>query len=474
MLPKALLLGVLYASNAALAQVVGSAPGFASGVTGGGDATPVTPADIDELVSYLTDSEPRVILLDKTYDFSESEGIVTETGCRPSSNTCPGAGGQDAINGADWCDSSMESVEVTYDVAATNPINIAGDKSIVGVGSAGVIKGKGLRLANGITNVIIQNIHITDLNPQYIWGGDALTLAGTDMVWIDHCTVSLIGRQMLVTGYDQAGSVSITNNVFDGSTEWSASCDGTHYWTMLFLGESDRVTLQGNHIYNTSGRSPKVGGSGDVVLHAVNNYWQDNTGHAFDIAEGATVLIEGNVFESVVYPITAESASNGGAIFNVPSGSEGDCAAYLGRDCVANLLSDSGDFGSYATSSVLSAVGDGAVEAISADSVADSVTSNAGIGRLDSAASSTSSAVVVDTEETVEEEEEVATPVTSAPAEETSAPATEETTEEISSSTSGETAAKYYQCGGNGFSGPTACEEGSTCHEVNEWYSQCL
>lgn len=32
--------------------------------------------------------------------------------------------------------------------------------------------------------MIIQNIHITDLNPQYIWGGDAITIAGSDQVWI--------------------------------------------------------------------------------------------------------------------------------------------------------------------------------------------------------------------------------------------------------------------------------------------------
>ena len=25
-----------------------------------------------------------------------------------------------------------------------------------------------------------------NLNPQYVWGGDALTLDGADQVWIDH------------------------------------------------------------------------------------------------------------------------------------------------------------------------------------------------------------------------------------------------------------------------------------------------
>lgn len=81
---------------AAQAGVVGSPSGFASGVTGGGDATPAAPADIDELVSWLTDDEPRVILLDKEYNFLETEGTTTEDGCRPDSNTC-GSSGQDAL-----------------------------------------------------------------------------------------------------------------------------------------------------------------------------------------------------------------------------------------------------------------------------------------------------------------------------------------------------------------------------------------
>ena len=158
----------------AVTQVASSASGFASGVTGGGSAAPVTPANIDELVSYLTDDQPRVILLDKTYDFIGSEGTTTAQGCRPTSNTCPGNGGQDAIDEANWC-GNAPAVSVTYDNAAITPIDIKGDKSIVGVGDAGVMKGKGVRLTNSISNVIIQNVRFTDFNPQYIWGGDAVS-----------------------------------------------------------------------------------------------------------------------------------------------------------------------------------------------------------------------------------------------------------------------------------------------------------
>lgn len=44
---------------------------------------------------------------------------------------------------------------------------------------------------NGAQNVILQNIQISDINPEYVWGGDAITLDGTDNVWIDHVTVRL-------------------------------------------------------------------------------------------------------------------------------------------------------------------------------------------------------------------------------------------------------------------------------------------
>ncbi|KZW02447.1 carbohydrate esterase family 5 protein [Exidia glandulosa HHB12029] len=36
------------------------------------------------------------------------------------------------------------------------------------------------------------------------------------------------------------------------------------------------------------------------------------------------------------------------------------------------------------------------------------------------------------------------------------------------------TQAKYGQCGGIGWTGPTVCASGSTCVKSNDWYSQCL
>lgn len=251
-------------------------------------------------------------------------------------------------------------------------------KTIIGVGSAGIIEGKGLRLANGVSNIIIQNIRITNLNPQYIWGGDALTLDGADMVWIDHCKTDLIGRQHLVLGYNANARVTFSNNEIDGITPWSSTCDGRHYWAALLLGSSDLVTMKGNYVHHTSGRSPKVGGN--TLLHAVNNYFYSNSGHAFDAIAGAQIVAEGNVFQNVVTPLLDPVE---GQIYTSSSASYNTlCASYLGHDCQANAMGSSGSFDVLDTGFFSDFSGKNIASAASASGVASSVSANAGVGKI--------------------------------------------------------------------------------------------
>ncbi|OCL07847.1 polysaccharide lyase family 1 protein [Glonium stellatum] len=350
--------------------VVGTPPGFAASTTGGGSATPQYPADITELKSWLTDSTTRVIVLGKEYNFIGSEGTVTETGCRPTSNTCPGNGGQDAINHADWCTNGnagtgATSITVTYDEAGVSPIDVGPNKSIIGIGSSGVIRGKGLRVANGSkNNVIIRNIHITELNPQYIWGGDAITLAGSDLIWIDHVKISLIGRQHIVLGTSASNRVSITNNEIDS--------------VLYFTGSNDLITLKGNYIHHTSGRSPKV--SGNTLLHAVNNYWHANTGHAFDVSSGGMVVAEGNVFQNVNAPLLLPATSQ---VFASPDTTTNKaCSTYLGHVCELNAFGSSGSFPGTDTDFFSDFSGKTIASAGSNSGVAASAVANAGIGKI--------------------------------------------------------------------------------------------
>ncbi|TEA16141.1 putative pectin lyase A [Colletotrichum sidae] len=368
-----LLAAAALAQQAAAVAVSGTPEGFAASVTGGGKASAVTPTTNDELVSYLGDSTARVIVLTKTFDFTDEDGSATETGCAPWGT---GSGCQLAINKDDWCTNYQKdapTASVTYNKAGLNPIKVGSNKSIIGDGSKGVIVGKGLRLA-GSKNVIIQNIKIENINPKYVWGGDAITLDTTDLVWIDHVTTSKIGRQHLVLGTSASGRVSVTNNEFDGKSDYSATCDGYHYWTAYFAGSSDTITLKGNYFHHFSGRTPKV--NGNSFVHAVNNYWSDSTGHGFEVDEGGYVLAEGNVFANVE---TVLEDGGAGSALAITSSNASQCKSKLGRECQANSLSGSGAFAGSDTS-VLSKFGSADIpDAVAASSVKSTT---AGYGKI--------------------------------------------------------------------------------------------
>jgi len=358
-LKAVLVVAVLSAQSVVQAFVIGEAPGFATGTTGGGTAEPVYPKTIEELTNFLTDGEPRVVVLDKGFDFRGTEGTTTETGCRPKSNTdClaknNGFAGQDVILFPDdttltntgGCDQQVK-IDITYDKAAKNALVIKSNKTLRGMGQMGVLTGKGLWLDGD--NIIVQNIHITELNPQYVWGGDAIYIQGTEdrsmkNVWIDHVKISRVGRQMFVSGFAGVESLTISNSDFDGRTDWSSSCDGRHYWTSILDGTTTRVSLLNNYIHSTSGRSPKIIGassdSANVVAHIANNYWADNSGHSFEPGANAFVVAEGNFIQDTAIPIQSDDPTKSSIA------TTDDCAPALGRACSANVVENSGTFDS--------------------------------------------------------------------------------------------------------------------------------
>lgn len=108
-------------------------------------------------------------------------------------------------------------------------------------------------------------------------------------------------------------------------------------------------------------------------------------GHAFDAYGGATALIEGNVFESVDQPITDEGATIE-TIYNVADASAASaCSSHLGRECVVNSLTSSGDWPALSLASALTALGAAAdylVAPVAATEVKAYVTANAGPANL--------------------------------------------------------------------------------------------
>ncbi|RMZ66096.1 pectin lyase [Pyrenophora seminiperda CCB06] len=329
-----------------------------------------------ELISYLGDSSPRVIVLTKTFDFTGTEGKATSSGCRPwgTGSTC-----QIAINQNGWCDNYQKDApkvaSITYDKAGVLGITVTSNKSLIGQGAKGVIKGKGIRMTGGAKNIIVQNVRFTDINPQYVWGGDAITVDGADLVWIDHVTTDLIARQHIVLGTTASNRVTISNNEINGATAWSATCDGHHYWGLYLTGSNDLVTLKGNYIHHTSGRSPKV--AGNTLLHAVNNYFYANSGHAFEADAGAKVVAEGNVFQDV---LASEQAGLAGKFFASGSNNAA-CKAYLGHNCEPNAYGNSGVLAGADTSILAGFSGKNVAVAGTAAS-AKNVVNTAGYGKI--------------------------------------------------------------------------------------------
>lgn len=368
-------------------QAIGTALGYGSATTGGGSAAAATPTSNAQLISWLSDSTARTIVLTSTFDFTTYYGTTSGKICKPW--TCS-PNPQVAIDSNRWCENYQPFAATgtaSWYVAGTGysyMLKVGSNKTLLGKGSSAGLKGIGLLLQNS-NNVIIQNLVISDINAKYVWGGDAITIVGSTNVWIDHNYIKNIGRQFIVTGYNPAKSVTISNNIFDGSATYSAVCNGKHYWVALFTGNADTITFAQNYIYQTSGRGPHVGGTSGYTqyVHIVNNYFVNVGGHALDSQTGAVVLAEGNYFNTVTTPSVAGSA--GKEYFIQSSSDVSTCTSSLGRACQANTLTSSGSVSHLNTAVLTSLKTQSAVTGyrpMTASAAATYVQANAGVGKV--------------------------------------------------------------------------------------------
>jgi pectin lyase len=464
------LLALVAAASTTSAQaVVGTAYGYGAGATGGGSAAAVTPTTNDELVKYLSDDVARVIVLDKTFDFTGK--TTTGAGCDKTTCSAKSGGGQYYLGDLSCGGSDMTPVSsITYHSAGTTALPVGSNKSILGIGGKGVLKGKGLSIKKDASNVIIQGLEFTTINPGIVWGGDALDMqGGNTKIWVDHCKFSLTGRMFVVSHYD-GSSATLSNNEFDGVTTTSATCNSNHYWTMMMIGKNEKFTLDKNYFHNVSGRARKLGQDGvNGYFHAVNNYFENMEGHAFDAYTGANTLIEGNAFVAVDQP----STEHAGTVSTFVSNGGSACSSAFGRNCLANNVdSTSGKLASGTTTDFVAKLGKIDVPApMEASKVADYVKANAGPANLGAA----SEKAVVPTTPTPTPTKEAKRPVATSVAVAKPAVTSKAVSAPLATPPVGSATAKLYaQCGGQGFKGPTACEAPATCVKSNEWYSQCI
>lgn len=124
----------------------------------------------------------------------------------------------------------------------------------------------------------------------------------------------------------------------------------------------------------TSGRTPAL--SGTTLFHAINNVWSSNSGHLIEgDSDGGRGLYEGNYIDNVP---TVVVEGFGGHLFSSEASNVSQCSASLGRDCVPNELSSSGEFSYDDTSFFSDFEGASIPDAESASSIQSTVPEQAG------------------------------------------------------------------------------------------------
>ncbi|MFC4592041.1 pectate lyase family protein [Sphaerisporangium corydalis] len=237
----------------ARAAAIGSPIGFASvnalglnGTTGGAGGRTVTPTSADQFLDYIDSKETLIIQVAGTFAITSKQGV------RPN-------------------------------------------KTVIGVGTSGHITGGGLDFYRS-SNVIVRNIRFTDAEDDAVNIGQE-----SHHIWIDHNTFSgaVDGSVDIVRASDY---VTVSWNHFDHSDKSmlishsdGASSDVGHL----------KVTIHHNFFDHSRQRHPRVR-FGEPV-HVYNNYFLANELYAVASTENAGVLVEGNYFENVPFPLYSAS-----------------------------------------------------------------------------------------------------------------------------------------------------------------------
>ncbi len=192
--------------------------------------------------------------------------------------------------------------EITTANTGADVIDIAGvsNLSIIGAAGGAEFDGIGIRVKDGSSNLIFQNLSIHDVasGPK-----DAIGIeGGSNNIWIDH--------------NEFYSSMSVDKDYYDGLLDMKRGVEYVtvsnnefrdHYKVSLNgYSDSDEgaryVTYDGNSFENIGSRAPSVR---DGVAHVYDNYYKDVATSAINMRMGAIGLIENNVFENVRDPIVS-------------------------------------------------------------------------------------------------------------------------------------------------------------------------
>ena len=177
----------------------------------------------------------------------------------------------------------------TIKAADERDIDVASDKTIIGLGGRAVLDGIGFR-AEGVNNVVIRGFTIRNAHQ------DAIAFRSSHHVWVDHCDLGssddglldfTIGSDLLTASW----------NRFLDHNKVSVCNSGTQHAEDV---GRENVSYHHNAFLRTTQRNPRIGyGRG----HVWNNYYEGVKSYCVGYFCGARVVVEGNSFNRCKTPL---------------------------------------------------------------------------------------------------------------------------------------------------------------------------
>ena len=255
--------------------------GFGEATTGGEGGQIVRVSNVNDLIRECNSGGAKIILV--------AEGVYDLRNHR-NQLVCV-SGGNNVVTGN--CNTGVTRTVQRWD----RRVSISSDKTIIGVGKGASLRGASFSTSNGISNIIMRNLTIWDVNPHIIEAGDGISPNGSTNFWVDHCTFKWISD-----GNDVANGKKHSWSwcLYEGVNQYVAS-GNDHYAAAL-----DYTEITYDHFYwlNCEGRDPKA--SQYNTVHILNNYHENNTYYAVGSGKYSEVYVEGTVFENVRIPLQAE------------------------------------------------------------------------------------------------------------------------------------------------------------------------
>ena len=286
---------------------IGSPIGFAAvaagtvqTTTGGGVRVADFASTCSDLKALLEDADhPRVIVVTQAIDcHREPEPVDTcERDCDAATNDPnrkvyrvmpPDAADCSQVSGGSASDPIVSKTR------NETIINVTSDKTLIGQGSGAAVAGANLYI-RGQSNVIIQNLMLRDVNPDLLEAGDAITIDGSNHIWVDHCAFSNISDGF-VDAIKTSSDITLSWNKFEGANP--DACAGQHNYAHTIDGAS--VTFHHDMYDHTLAYSPKI--SNGSHTHFFNDYWLNVLVYCIQVASESQALIQGNDFEDSKNP----------------------------------------------------------------------------------------------------------------------------------------------------------------------------